>query len=231
MVENIKQSLAFAIIVEEVDAFTDFLNAQINERNWSISELARRADVSQSLASDVVNGKLAPSERFCIRAARALSLPGDSLLRLAGHLPSLLPAVEEEQAILYEIRKLPECGRRILLRFLRGLVEEATPHQLPPKPATREEREEVVYNPGEPLGERALDPDEITVYELDTLVRLATPDELDTLALYYETLATIKRRAEKNERADQTVLPGGAGNEEASGIPENPRRNAIPIEG
>ena len=58
--------------MEASSELATWLRAEIERRGWSISELARRLDRSQSLASDVLNGRTAPSADFALRAAVAL---------------------------------------------------------------------------------------------------------------------------------------------------------------
>jgi len=100
---------------------TDFLNQQLIERGWSKSELARRAGVSTTQTTDVLNQRANPGADFCIAIARALGEPPERLLRLAGILPQLPPAVAEEREALDLFRRLSSELRRAIMDTMRSL--------------------------------------------------------------------------------------------------------------
>ena len=68
------------------NAFTRWLQDQLDERDWSQSELARQAGVSSAMISDVLSGNANPGWGFCKKVASALDLPPENVLRLAQHL-------------------------------------------------------------------------------------------------------------------------------------------------
>ena len=80
--------------------FIAFLNGELKKREWSVSTLARRAGLSQSYVSDVINGKANVSANFAIAAADALEDDPVHFLRLAGILPDVNPSVQEEEEII-----------------------------------------------------------------------------------------------------------------------------------
>jgi len=101
---------------------TDYLNAQLDDRGWSKSELARRAGVSSSQVIDVINERSNPGPEFCIAVARALGDHPEDLLRMGKYLPPLPPAVAEEREALIYFRRLPEELRRAMLTTMRNLL-------------------------------------------------------------------------------------------------------------
>lgn len=119
-----EKTITRPVIMTEMPEITVFLNEQIEKRGWSISEFARRMGVSQTLASDVLNGKVkgGPSAKFVIRAAEALDVDPVWLLRLADILPSERPSVQEEEEAIRLLRSLSPDRRSLILITLRGLA-------------------------------------------------------------------------------------------------------------
>jgi len=90
-------------------------------------ELARRAGVSHSLISEVVNGNANPSADFSVAIARAINERPDELLRMAGFLDDLPPAVADEHELVTLYRQLPTHLRQAALAALRGVVGAGVP--------------------------------------------------------------------------------------------------------
>jgi transcriptional regulator with XRE-family HTH domain len=99
----------------------DWLHEELNSRAWSYSELARRAGISQASVSNVLKSKQTPGLEFCKGMAVALDTPLDRVLRMAGHLPPLLPAVEQEREAVRLFRALSEQMRAAALSILSTL--------------------------------------------------------------------------------------------------------------
>lgn len=99
----------------------EWLANELKTRAWSSSELARRADISQSSVSNVLTGKQIPGLEFCKGVAKALDLPADRLLRLAGHLDYMPEEVVEEQEAVRLFRTLNAQMRGVALSVLRAL--------------------------------------------------------------------------------------------------------------
>ena len=74
--------------------FTAWLYEQLNARDWSMNELARRADISSGAISLVMSGQRGPGPDVCLGIARALQLPPETVFRKAGLLP---PTSEPEE--------------------------------------------------------------------------------------------------------------------------------------
>ena len=63
----------------------NYINARLNELNWSQNELARHAKVSKASISDVMNGRR-PGIEVCKAIANALDVPEKTILVLSGHI-------------------------------------------------------------------------------------------------------------------------------------------------
>lgn len=102
-----------------------WLTTQIKDRGWSMNELARQADISQSFVSDVMSEKRFPTYNFCAAMARALNYPLDKLLRMADLLPNF-PQYHEDptlQELIQVAQALPPHEREELLEYTRWRLE------------------------------------------------------------------------------------------------------------
>lgn len=99
---------------------SSWLTKETKQRGWSYSELARRANISQSLVSKTLSGDVPPSADFCIKIASALSESPEKVLRLAGILPSA-PASDNDtlQELIELARNLPPEDQKELLDYAR----------------------------------------------------------------------------------------------------------------
>ncbi len=104
------------------DDLSSWLARQIEERSWSARELARRADVSHTPVVRAVSGQSVPSPEICIAVARALEVPPEVVLRMAGHLPAVPAEVEDEREVIGLYRRLDGPVRRSILETMRSLL-------------------------------------------------------------------------------------------------------------
>ncbi len=71
------------------DKLTARLADELHSRGWSMREMARRAGVSHTTIANVLSGERKPTVNVCKGIARALNIPTEDVLRLAGMLPQL----------------------------------------------------------------------------------------------------------------------------------------------
>jgi transcriptional regulator with XRE-family HTH domain len=109
-------------LIDPMDELSDWLAAELRDRGWSMRELGRRAGVSHTQVSDVISTKARRSADFCLSVAHALNEQPESVLRRAGLLPSLPPAVDEEREVVGILRQLPATVRRTVVTMLRSLA-------------------------------------------------------------------------------------------------------------
>lgn len=112
--ENVTDNLLGNLIIDET-----------KQRGWSYSELARRADVSQSLVSKTVAGDISPSADFCIKVARAFGEVPEKLLRLAGILPASSASDDTVQQLTDIARNLPPEMQEQILDFAKFLYQQS----------------------------------------------------------------------------------------------------------
>ena len=79
-----KEKVTDVIIMFTMDkSFVEWLDAELGERGWSPTELARRSGLSQSAISLVLSGDRNPGNKFCDGIARAFKLPKETVYRIA----------------------------------------------------------------------------------------------------------------------------------------------------
>lgn len=71
------------------DGFLKWLAEEMNTRRWKPGDLAREADLSQSMISYVLSEQRNPGPDFCLGIAKAFAVPPELVFRRAGLLPAL----------------------------------------------------------------------------------------------------------------------------------------------
>jgi transcriptional regulator with XRE-family HTH domain len=115
-------SIDWGTTIGGMSKLSDFLNDEIKERGWSKRELARRSGVSSAQITDVMNERAKAGAEFCVSVARALGEQPEDMLRLAGILPPLPPAVREEREFVRLFRTFDPQAREVILATLRCLL-------------------------------------------------------------------------------------------------------------
>lgn len=158
------------------DKLAEFLNKALNNRGWSQRELARRADLSITTVSDVIQGKRKPSYRFCIVIARVLNEPPDDILKLAG-----LPSVFSKEDELPQTEMIKEIYQAAKQGTLFQLAESGRVEYL----------REIEGNP--------------SFRELLDLVRQLSPEELEGLLQVAHLLVDHKQKKDYNDQDNQAI--------------------------
>ncbi len=110
-------------MLEMSNDLVNFISQELEERGWSMRELARRAGLSPTTISDVINGSARPGLEFYRGVSRAFQVPLDDVLRIAKVLPSLPPETARTVEANRLFAQLTDEEQEILLAQLRGLVE------------------------------------------------------------------------------------------------------------
>jgi transcriptional regulator with XRE-family HTH domain len=104
-----------------METFSTWLNNQLDTFGWTQAELARRAGLGEATLSRFISGTHRPGPDACLAIARAFGEPPENVFRLAGLLPPLPPAVQEEREAITILRRLPSQARDYALAILRAL--------------------------------------------------------------------------------------------------------------
>ncbi len=68
--------------------FSEWLQAEMDKRGWSQSDLARYADLNRAVINKLLNGKSHPQPPTLEAISRALKIPIEITYRAAGLLPN-----------------------------------------------------------------------------------------------------------------------------------------------
>jgi transcriptional regulator with XRE-family HTH domain len=98
-----------------------WLSQQLHGRAWRAADLARRAGITEATLSRILSGKRKAGPEVCAALAEALQVPAAQVFRIAGLLPSVPDAVEQEDEALGLFRRLDAPMRQIALGILRTL--------------------------------------------------------------------------------------------------------------
>ncbi len=92
--------------------FTAWLREELEKREWSQNELARRAGLTSASVSYVLNELRGPGPEFCQAIAQALRLPEEFVFRQAGLLAPVPPDAQVGPLVewLYALARLPQSA-------------------------------------------------------------------------------------------------------------------------
>jgi len=110
----------------DTNIFSDWLQAEMDNRGLTQAELARLAGVTRSAINGVLTGNRGPGNDLCVAISRALKLPPELVFRKAGLLPPVPQITEYTEEILHLINKLPPEDQEEILELLRFKIERKT---------------------------------------------------------------------------------------------------------
>jgi transcriptional regulator with XRE-family HTH domain len=107
--------------------FPDWLQSELDKRQWSQADLAYSAGISRAVINKLLNKKTYPQPDTLQAIARALKIPVESIYRVAW----LLPEESETEAftaeIVHKLKLIKSPKRReTALRLLEALIDEET---------------------------------------------------------------------------------------------------------
>lgn len=86
------------------EQFGDWLKTQLQRREMTQADLARRADLPTSTVSNWITGRRIPDPKACDTISDALFVPLDEVLAVAGHRPrTLVHEPGTTAAVLHEL--------------------------------------------------------------------------------------------------------------------------------
>lgn len=112
----------YVIMSVEMDDFSVWLLQEMESRGWNQAELHRTSGLSRTIISDVLSNKVSPGYDFCIAVGKALHIPGDQIMRLAGLLPTVPERTEQTEQLIYLFEKLGESERQVILNIVRSFL-------------------------------------------------------------------------------------------------------------
>lgn len=104
---------------EEIERFQTWLQEQLNERNFTANQLAKKAGISHSVFVRVREGKL-PKGETCIKIANALNVDPLEVLRAASLLPQVSETEEFITRMVFIYNRLPPVKKRLAVYIIEG---------------------------------------------------------------------------------------------------------------
>lgn len=101
----------------EENTFSTWLLHELNRRGWSQADLARKAYMTTSTVSNLLNGRRQVGLGTANSPAKAFRVPVPEILSVAGLIPKIPESTAEEEQLLYLFRQMTEDQRRDLLLY------------------------------------------------------------------------------------------------------------------
>lgn len=103
--------------------FRDWLQGELNRREWRATDLARKADIDNGMISRILSGAREPSVKTLEKIADAFSLPVDEVMQRANILPPKSERSQFANELLYNLEQLDENERQSIAIQIRALVD------------------------------------------------------------------------------------------------------------
>ena len=100
-----------------------WLIQELEQRGWSIRELARRAELSHGTINSVLAGKSKPGIDFCLGTAKALHIDPVHVFRIAGILPQEPEETVSMREVVFLFNHLDDETKEEAIDYLRYLRE------------------------------------------------------------------------------------------------------------
>lgn len=105
--------------------FAEWLQAEMDRRGWSQSDLARYADLNRAVINKLLNGKSHPQPSTLSAISRALKMPIETTYRAAGLLPAAPDTDETIEEAIHVLRNIQSTQRKATaIALLKALVTE-----------------------------------------------------------------------------------------------------------
>jgi transcriptional regulator with XRE-family HTH domain len=105
--------------------FSEWLQAEMNKRGWSQSDLARAADLNRAVINKLLNGKSHPQPSTLEAISRALKIPIEITYRAAGLLPANSDHDDTVEEAIYVLKHIRSTQRKATaVALLKALIAE-----------------------------------------------------------------------------------------------------------
>ncbi len=114
--------------------FSEWLQAEMDKRGWSQSDLARYADLNRAVINKLLNGKSHPQPQTLEAISRALKIPIETAYRAAGLLPANPENDEAIDEAIHVLKSIQSTQRKATaIALLKALINEEENEQHPDK--------------------------------------------------------------------------------------------------
>jgi len=105
--------------------FSEWLQAEIDKRGWSQSDLARSADLNRAVINKLLNGKSHAQPATLEAISRALRIPIEITYRAAGLLPSNPDNDDSLEEAIHVLKSIQSTQRKATaITLLKALIHE-----------------------------------------------------------------------------------------------------------
>lgn len=105
--------------------FSEWLQAEMDKRGWSQSDLARNADLNRAVINKLLNGKSHPQHPTLEAISRALRIPIEITYRAAGLLPSTPDNDDVVEEAIHVLKSIQSAQRKATaIALLKALITE-----------------------------------------------------------------------------------------------------------
>jgi len=104
--------------------FLTWIENELKERDWKAADLSKRAAISDSTLSRILNRERQPNLEHCLGIARAFHEPPERVLRLAGLLPPLPAGDAVARQVAEVVQRLPAEEQALCLWFVQARARE-----------------------------------------------------------------------------------------------------------
>ena len=104
------------------DKFSTWLLNELQQRDWSQADLARKSGLSRAAVSNIISNNRNPSPASCAAIAKAFKIQVETVLRQAGHLPPLYDDPPDLSEWIHLYRVAEKQDREYLLEIARALA-------------------------------------------------------------------------------------------------------------
>ena len=110
--------------------FSEWLQAEMDKRGWSQSDLARYADLNRAVINKLLNGKSNPQPPTLGAISRALKMPIEITYRAAGLLPSNTEHDETIEEAIHVLKSIQSSQRKATaIALLKALINDEESEQ------------------------------------------------------------------------------------------------------
>ena len=105
--------------------FSEWLQAEMDKRGWSQSDLARYADLNRAVINKLLNGKSHPQPATLEAISRALKIPIEITYRAAGLLPTAPENDDALEEAIHVLKSIQSSQRKATaIALLKALINE-----------------------------------------------------------------------------------------------------------
>jgi len=117
-------------IMSNRNTFSQWIQAEIRNRGWTQSDLARAAKLNRAVISKLINGKCTPQPITLEAISSAFVLPIEATYRAAGLLSPTTECDETTEEAIYLLRNINDVRRKTTaLHLLQALADEEANEQ------------------------------------------------------------------------------------------------------